>query len=132
MKAHLIYLTALMLSVIFICCKDTVTNTDIDNVTIPSSNVSYIKYIQPLFNVKCNYSGCHDDESRAAGLCLTNYQSATSDYSMIFPGEPQNSRLAVAIQPGSVYPMPPAGYPSLTKNQIDGIITWIKEGAKNN
>jgi hypothetical protein len=132
MKSHLVYIPAFLLSVIFLYCKDTVTNSDIDNVTIPSSNVSYIKYIQPLFNVKCNYSGCHDDESRAAGVSLTNYQSATSDLSIIFPGEPQNSRLAIAIQPGAAYPMPPAGYPSLTKNQIDGIITWIKEGAKNN
>lgn len=132
MKSYLIYFPAFLLSLIFLCCKDTVTNSDIDNVVIPSSNVSYIKYIQPLFNVKCNYSGCHNDESRAAGLSLTDYQNATEDYSIIFPGEPQNSRLAVAIQPGSAYPMPPNGYPSLTKNQIDGIITWIKEGAKNN
>jgi len=28
--------------------------------------------------------------------------------------------------------MPPVGYYPLTKNQIDGIITWIKEGAENN
>jgi hypothetical protein len=132
MKPYLIYLPAFLLSVFFLCCKDTVTNSDIDNVTIPSSNVSYSQYIQPLFNVKCNYTGCHSDESRAAGLSLTDYQNTTSDLSMVFPGEPQNSRLAVSIQPGSAYPMPPVGYPPLTKNQIDGIITWIREGAKNN
>jgi hypothetical protein len=132
MKYYFIYFPAFILSIAFLCCKDTVTSSDIDNITIPSSNVSYIKYIQPIFNIKCNFSGCHSDESHAAGLSLTDYQNATSDLSIVFPSQPQNSRLAVAIQPGSVNPMPPDGYPPLTKNQIDGIIAWIKEGAKNN
>lgn len=131
MKAHFIYLPAFLFSVVFLCCKDTVTNSDIDNIIIPSSNVSYSKYIQPLFNIKCNYSGCHS-EGNSNGLILTSCQEAKADLSIVFPGSPETSRLVQLIEGNSPNPMPPVGYPPLTKNQIDGIITWIKEGANCN
>jgi len=99
---------------------------------IPETDVSYTKHIQPVFELKCNTSGCHNDENRAGGISLTSYQNTTSDLSVVFPGQPQNSRLAVSIQPSTSIPMPPPAYPPLTENQVQGIITWIKEGAKNN
>lgn len=99
---------------------------------IPSSNVLFGKHIQPVFNVKCTSSGCHDDQTRAASLSLTSWTNShvpgiINDY------EPTTSRLVWAIegQLGS-NSMPPFGYPGLTQNQITGIKTWIKEGAKNN
>jgi len=113
-------------------CKDTITNKQIDDTVIPSSNVSFGKYIQPLLSVKCTSSGCHSDESRAAGLSLTTWTNVhipgiVNDY------EPSTSRLVWAVegQLGATR-MPPFGYPALNQNQIDGIKTWIKEGAKNN
>lgn len=116
----------------FIGCKDTVTNQQVDDAIIPASDVRFGKHIQPVFNVKCTSSGCHDDETRAGSLSLTSWTNAhlpgiINDY------EPETSRLVWAIegQLGS-NSMPPFGYPGLTKNQIDGIKTWIKEGAKNN
>lgn len=128
-------LLALLLSIFLIfisACKDTVTNQQVDDAVIPSSNVLFGKHIQPIFNVKCSSSGCHDDESRAGSLSLTTWTNAhvpgiINDY------EPETSRLVWAIE-GQAGPqnMPPFGYPGLTKNQIDGIKTWIKEGAKNN
>jgi hypothetical protein len=131
MKSYLVFIALLLLTVYY-GCKDTVTNEDIDKVIIPDNNISYMKYIQPVFDIKCNNSACHSDETRAADLSLTSYQNATADLSFIFPGQPQNSRLVISIQGSSAFPMPPVGYPPLTKNQINGIITWVKEGAKNN
>jgi hypothetical protein len=52
---------------------------------------------------------------------------------VVVPNEPQNSRLiwvVEGISGGS--PMPPAGYPNMTINQIKGFRTWVGEGAKNN
>ena len=113
-------------------CKDTVTNQQVDDAIIPATDVLFSKHIQPLFYVKCAGSGCHDDETRAGSLSLTSWTNAhipgiINDY------EPETSRLVWAVegQLGSSS-MPPFGYPGLTKNQIDGIKTWIKEGAKNN
>ena len=127
-----VFCTSLFLTFIFLVgCKDQGTN--IDSTTIPSSNVSYSQYIQPVFDNKCNNSGCHEDATRAGGLSLTSWANTTSDPGVVFPGEPQNSRLIWAIQnQAGINPMPPYGYAALTRNQIDGIKTWIQEGAKNN
>lgn len=111
-------------------CDDTVTNDQIDNIVIPSSNVSFNKYILPVFDVKCN--NCHSSMRMAGGLALDSYAAVTSSSSIVYPSIPDNSKLVWAIEGRTVTPMPPVGYPPLTKNQITGIRTWIKEGAKNN
>jgi hypothetical protein len=136
MKKNIIsgILTLIFTVFTFIACDDTITGKDIDSRIIPAANVSYSQHIQPVFEVKCNISACHEDAARAGGIALTSWAQAVADPSVIFPGEPQNSRLIWAIDPNyaAVSPMPPLGYPPLTANQIEGIRTWIAEGAKNN
>ncbi|MDP3149380.1 MAG: c-type cytochrome domain-containing protein [Ignavibacteria bacterium] len=126
---------SLLFSVILVSfagCKDTVTNQQVDDAIIPASGVSFGKHIQPIFNVKCNSSQCHNDETKAGGLSLTSWTNAFNA-GVINESDTTTSRLVWAIkgQSGSSS-MPPFGYPGLTQNQINGIITWIKEGAKNN
>jgi hypothetical protein len=115
---------------------DSTTVEAVDSKTIPSSNVSYVNHIQPVLNVKCAVEGCHDVEYRAGGLSLTTWTATTSDPTVVFPGDPNTSKLVWAIdsKSGTTTPMPPinSGIPALTSNQIQGIKTWIKEGAKNN
>ena len=133
MKKLIIIFSVLMFAavVFYSGCKDTVTNSDIDKVVIPDSNISYSKYIQPLFNVKC--ISCHGNGSTEGGVDLTSCGQATADPSIVFPGEPENSKLVWAIEGNPVTtPMPPIGYPPLNQNQINGIKTWIKEGAQCN
>ena len=116
-------------------CKDTVAgNEDIDSIIIPNSNVSFSKYIFPVFNVKCATAGCHDDGSRAGDLSLTSWANATIDPSIIFPGKPDNSKLVWTIEgQAGIAPMPPIGFVRpLTPNQIKGIKIWISEGAQSN
>ncbi|MCX6149365.1 MAG: hypothetical protein NTX22_02440 [Ignavibacteriales bacterium] len=134
MKYFLSLCLSTLLMIFSINCKDTVTNEDLDKKIIPDKNVSYIQHIQPVFDLKCNTANCHSSETRAGGLSFTSYQNTTSDLSIVFPGQPQNSRLINSIEgpSSSSYPMPPIGYPPLTKNQIAGITTWVKEGALNN
>ncbi len=113
-------------------CDDTNTVQDIDNRVIPSNNVSYNEHIQPVFDLKCNNSYCHNSIDRAGGLSLADHSGTTASYLIVAPGYPDNSSLVWAIKGISANPMPPVGYPVLTKNQVDGVVTWIKEGAKNN
>ncbi|HED37569.1 MAG TPA: hypothetical protein ENI76_04890 [Ignavibacteria bacterium] len=114
-------------------CKDTISGNKLDNRTIPDSNVSFSQNILPVFIVKCTNSGCHDNETIAGGISLTSWANTTADPNVIFPGKPGNSSLVWAIERQSnIQPMPPLGYPPLTPAQIKGIITWIKEGAKDN
>lgn len=101
---------------------------------IPLSNISFGEYIKPILQVKCSFSGCHSGQSPADGIDLTTWAGVTADPNIVFPGEPDLSRLVWVIEnkPG-VPPMPPIGYTSpLTLNQIRAIRTWIDEGALNN
>ena len=122
-----------IVSFFFWGCKDTVTADQLDSTIIPSSNVSYSKYIQPVFNLKC--INCHGSGETDGGVNLTTWAGTTADPSVVFPGYPDNSSLVWCVEgkPG-VSAMPPVGspYKPLTANQVDGLKTWIKEGAKNN
>lgn len=112
---------------------DSITESDIDKIIIPSSNVSYIEYIQPVFNVKC--TGCHDGQNPETNLDLTSWAGVRSDASIVVPYYPENSKLIWSIEGIYGYlPMPPINAPvkPLTENQIQGIKTWIKEGAEYN
>lgn len=116
----------------FSACDDTINQDDLDNVIIPSTNISFAEHIQPIFNARCNNSGCHNDGDRAGGLSLTSHANATESFLIVAPGSPDNSVLVWAIEGRTTEPMPPVGYRPLTSNQIQGIRNWIKEGAKNN
>jgi hypothetical protein len=117
---------------LFPSCEDTQTIEDIDKIPIPTTNVSFSKHIFPVFNVKCNNSGCHNDESRAGGVSLTTWSNAT-DPRIVVKGDPTTSVMVWCIDrlPGAKW-MPPDGYPALTAQQRTGIKTWIAEGALNN
>ncbi len=127
-----ISLYLLITLVIFTGCKDTITGNQLDSVVIPSSNVSYSKYIQPVFNLKCANSGCHDDATSAGGYSLTTWAGATNPL-YVSKGNANTSTLVQSVEGLSgANPMPPVGYPVLTQNQIQGVKTWVAEGAKNN
>jgi mono/diheme cytochrome c family protein len=119
-----------LIAILLISCDDQL-NLPSDE-EIPSTNVSYNKHIQPIFNARCATAGCHDDQTKAAGLSLTSYQSTTSNYIFVFPGNPDVSLLVLSVEGRSQYPMPPPGRPPLTQKQIKAIRTWVAEGAKNN
>ena len=125
----ILFLTSI--AVIYLSCDDTTTN--VDNNVIPDSNISYSQHIQPIFNAKC--VNCHGVGYTKAGLNLTTWAGTTADPNIVFPGEPDNSKLVWSIEGNpAVSPMPPidSPYPALTQNQVNGVKTWIKEGAKNN
>ena len=114
-------------------CKDSITADQIDNLVIPDSNVSYSRDLQPVFNLHC--TNCHGNGQIDGGISLTSWSNTTADPSVVFPGYPNNSILVWSIQAKpNVSPMPPmdSPYKPLNANQVNGVITWIKEGAKNN
>ncbi len=135
MKFNIFFLVSVPL-LLFNACDDTLTSNYIDSVVIPEKNVSYSEYIQPIFNNRCTNTDCHDSYSRKAGLDLTSWAGATADPNIISRGSPENSLLVWTIDPkfGYVNTMPPpyGPVPPLTDNQIEGIKTWIREGAEAN
>jgi hypothetical protein len=102
------------------------------NVIFPISKVSYNNQIQPLFNQTCNNIGCHDDGAHPSPLKLTSYDNLMFELpGIVIIGKPDQSTLVLRIQGTSGNRMPPTTN-KLNDNQINGIRTWIVEGAKNN
>lgn len=114
-------------------CDDTITVNDLDNKVIPESDVSFSEHIYPVLQVKCATSGCHNGPNSQGGIDLSTWAGTTADPNVVFPGYPDNSSLVWTIEGLAGFPpMPPIGYRPLTLNQIQGIRTWITEGARNN
>jgi len=110
-------------------CDDSLTSSDIDNLVMPDSNVSYSRHVAPVFEVKC--VPCHNSQRSEAGLDLSSWVNATRDPTIIFPGSDSTSILVFTIERIPPYaPMPPSEW--LQRNHINGIRTWIREGAQNN
>ncbi|MGA8262997.1 MAG: hypothetical protein WB779_00985 [Ignavibacteriaceae bacterium] len=109
-------------------CKDTINSSDLNKIVIPSSNVSYSKYIQPVLNLYCATSGCHDESGRG-GVILTTWSNTTVP-PVVFLDHPETSHLVWVIE-GKV-PQHPILIYNLNANQDQGVKTWISEGAQNN
>lgn len=113
-------------------CKDEENIGSPSNVVFPPDSVSYDNHVQPLFNQACAHAGCHDNGSNQSPLKLTSYGNAVlSIPGVVVAGNPDGSTLVLRIQGSVGQRMPPAGN-QLNQNQINGIRTWIAEGARQN
>ena len=133
MKNH--YKKYLILTILFFTiliaqsCNDSITSSEINNIVMPDSGVSYSMHIAPVFEVKC--VSCHNDQRSDGGVNLSSWTNVVRDPSIVFPGSDSTSILVWAIERyPSVAPMPPSEW--LNRNHINGIRTWIREGAQNN
>ncbi len=126
----------IIISILFLQgCDDTLTVENVDNKPIPADSVSFAQHIYPVFQVKCAFSGCHSQPNPSDGIDLSTWAGVTADPNIVFPGEPDLSRLVWTIDPSisGVSKMPPIGYARpVTPDQIQGIRTWISEGALDN
>ena len=99
--------------------------------------VSFKDDILPIFKERCQK--CHRPRLRGTGrdgippagrLDLTSYTSAMRG-AVIDPGWSEDSPIVIRISTTALARMPPEG-PRLSEEQIQLIIDWIDEGAKNN
>ena len=121
----------ILLFIIFISGCDDTGPIDTD---IPDKDVSYSQHIQPILNVKCATSGCHDDATSAAGYSMTSWTNINR-IPLVIPGESEVSHIVMVLTgQGGLLIMPPPSSPiaPVTDRELNGIKTWIDEGAKNN
>ena len=86
--------------------------------------------IQPIFTSRCAFAGCHV-AGGPDGIDLRTYDAVIAggeDDDTVIAGDARESELVEQIVEGE---MPPNG-PPLEAAQIQLIIDWINEGAKNN
>jgi hypothetical protein len=102
------------------------------NIIFPANTVSYQQHVQPLFNQTCALAGCHDAGAHESPLILTSFgNTVLSIPGIVITGQPDQSTLVFRIE-GRVGQRMPLGRNPLNQNQINGIRTWIAEGARNN
>lgn len=102
-----------------------------NDIVFPDSNVSFHKQVLPLFEVSCDYSGCHDAATQSGGLDLTTYSGLFNVAGVLNVRDTLHSLLVQRIEgKGPIMPPPPLS--PLNSNQIRGIKIWIMEGAPAN
>ena len=126
-------LTSLTLSILLAgllgACDDSGTDNGND-IEFPEQNVSYSQHVQPYFNLYCATAGCHDNGTMAGGLSLTSYFNTTNNPGIVIPGDPDASVLIQKVDGR----LPHEGFVPIVinDNQLQGLKTWVAEGAKNN
>lgn len=111
-------------------CVDNGVITDPLDIVFPESNVSYSQHVQPLFDLSCATSGCHDGFTQAGGLRLETYADLFQKPGMVRPNDSTRSTLRLALRGVTV--LHPRIEPLLSENQVRGVAIWIQEGASNN
>ncbi len=126
---RVVFATALTLVAVSLipACGDGGLISSPDEVIFPDTNVSYSRHVQPLFNVTCNFSGCHSTESRAGNLVLTSHFDITIKPGMVVAGQPDRSLLVQVIR--GLSPHSAAFQARINQNHKDGIAQWVLEGA---
>ena len=125
-------LTAAWVGVIGIAITSCNSNTitDPSDVVFPDSNVSYRSHVLPLLSLSCAYIGCHNDESAAGNLRLTNYSAMFAHAGLIIPKYPDKSTLIQTIE--GTLPHRATYRQQFSTNQIKGMRIWVLEGANSN
>lgn len=116
-------------AILFASCKDSNTVSSLNDIVFPDKNISYNTSVQPLFNIACTFSGCHDTKSFAGNMDLTSYSGIRQRFfDVIIVRDTNLSRLVWRIEGKyGLMPMPPNRL--LTLNQRRGLKQWILEGA---
>lgn len=104
-----------------------VPKTDVE-VTEP---VSFAKDIMPIFDSKCNMSGCHSSGGIKPDLTSEKALSAIENGGYLNIDAPENSELFLWLTGKKAAAMPPGG-PENPDNLNQLVLAWIKQGAQNN
>jgi hypothetical protein len=120
-------------SCFFASCSSTPPITSPEQVVFPASNVSFSRHVQPFFAVTCNFAGCHNSRSQAGRVVLESYFDVVfTTPGLVIANNPEQSRLVQVIDlNGRIRAAHPLSFqPLINQNHIDGIKTWIREGAQ--
>ncbi len=91
-----------------------------------SSDISFSKNVEPIFNTGSNCTACH--KSGGTNPDLTTGKAYASIASLINTANPENSKIYL-------YPAPTTSthsHKKYTTAEAATVLNWIKQGAKNN
>ncbi|MFO0849312.1 MAG: DUF1553 domain-containing protein [Gemmataceae bacterium] len=101
---------------------------------VAADPVSFSKQVRPVLQAKCQ--GCHQPAKAQGGYVMTEFAkllaAGDSGAVAVAPGKPADSELVKQITPGKDGKalMPKSG-PALHPTEVELIVRWVKEGAKD-
>ena len=121
-------------AIVLSSCKDQITDPNTNPVVFPTSKVSFSQHVQPLFQTRCAFAGCHAGSNPAAGLDLTcpAFNSLLSHQPRLVVAGASSNSLLIERLDGRIAPQMPFNAQSINANQLAGMKKWIDEGAQNN
>ena len=118
-----VYLFAGLLAIIFSSCKH-----DLD---VPANpQISFGTDVRTIISGNCTFSGCHGSVDFKRIQLLT-YDDVIKNGG-IGNSDATKTKLYQSITGKGADIMPPSSYSTLTDLQIQTILLWIRQGAKNN
>ena len=112
------------------CTKD--TTVIIPLVKTVNRTVSFSSDLLPIFKTSCAITGCHADGGHQPNLTSDKaYKSLIGDPDFIKVSDPESSQLYQRLT-GQIAPQMPMGKTPNPSNIEALVLTWIKQGAKNN
>jgi mono/diheme cytochrome c family protein len=102
------------------------------NTPCDSNLISFQEEILPIFLTNCAQSGCHGGNYPQEGIRLDNFQNIRATAGINF-SNPRKSKILDdgILETDPDKQMPPPPNPRLSTAQIDKIIAWIQQGAKD-
>lgn len=126
MKYRLMILLSFILIGASGCYKDILSPGQ--DPTAPPQDVSFSGDLQPIFTASCSVSGCHDAvPAHKPSLTAEKAYTAILSGGYINTLVPANSIIYGEVKSGN---MPPTG--ALKPADVQKILDWIRNGAKNN
>lgn len=123
-----LYVLILLTGILFSACSSGISEPQ--DIVFPESDVSYRLHVQPLFDISCGFSGCHDGVTRAGNLALRSYFDLLDRPGMVRPGDSTHSLLVQVISQRQPHTAPISRL--ILPEQARGIAVWVQEGASNN
>lgn len=129
-KKRLFFLSIVAAMVLFGSgCYKTVTIVENPGNSI-TTEMSFAKDINPLFQKSCSLSGCHASGAKAPNLSDGNAYKSLVDGNYIKGTDADNSVIMLWLT-GKKSPVMPLGN-GPDQDIIAKVYAWIKQGAKNN
>jgi cytochrome c553 len=121
MQIKIISALAIMVMVTY-ACKKTSTNPDYAADAVCSGTTpTYTANVQSILNTNCATSGCHSAASSKAGVNLSDFASASSQFK-------SNSKNLASVHHGSGVEAMPKNASKLSDADINKLDCWVKNG----
>lgn len=95
-------------------------------------SVYFENQILPILISNCTESGCHNAQDREDGVVLTSYQNLVATVENATLNDTHENDLLKALTEDDPEDRMPYQKPPLPQEQINLIIRWVQQGAKNN